>query len=188
MKTRAFWIAPLLVLLGLGAGLLAARLLAQPAAITVRFDDTPAAAAEIRVYVSGAVANPGVYPLHAGDRVVDAIDAAGGVTADADTEAVNFALRVRDEDHVHVARTGDPPATAPTETANPATQKVDINRADVFLLRTLPGVGATRAANIIASRQKDGPFSQSDDLVKRKLVTQTIYTQIKDRIEVTSAP
>ena len=54
--------------------------------------------AEIKVQVSGAVVAPGVYDLKAGDRVVDAVAAAGGPADDADADALNLARRLRDED------------------------------------------------------------------------------------------
>lgn len=170
--------------LGIGAGLLFATV-GQTGVVTVRFNDAPADGV-IRVYVSGAVRTPGVYSVRAGDRVVDAVGAAGGPAADADTEAINFAQRVQDEGQVYVPRVGEvaaPPTASATATIATAA-RVDINRADVALLRGLPGVGATRAANIIASRQKDGPFKTTDDLLARKLVTPNIYTQLKDLIEV----
>jgi competence protein ComEA len=191
MTPRALGAVCIALLLGLGCGLLAAHLLSSPAGIVVEFSPTPLAGSGVRVYVSGAVQNPGVYQVHAGDRIVDAVDAAGGPTADADTEAVNFALRIQDEEQIHIPRVGEiavaasDSAIAVVATATPAApvQRVDINHADVNLLRTLPGVGQVRAANIVASRQTAGPFKQPQDLVLRKLLTQKIFDQDKDRIE-----
>lgn len=63
----------------------------------------PAAAAEagdaapLRVYVAGAVQKPGVYTLNPGDRLADAVAAAGGIAATADLSPVNLALKVQDE-------------------------------------------------------------------------------------------
>ena len=59
-------------------------------------------APELRVYVAGAVKNPGVYPLAAGQRLVDGVEAAGGATGDADLEAVNLAIRVEDEGYYYI--------------------------------------------------------------------------------------
>ena len=64
-------------------------------------------AAEIKVYVTGAVASPGVYAVEAGSRLEHVVEAAGGLTGDADPEAVNLAVRVEDEQHWHVPRTGE---------------------------------------------------------------------------------
>jgi len=61
---------------------------------------------ELRVYVTGAVQRPGVYPLSNGERWIDALDAAGGPTEDADLAAVDMARRVRDEETILVPRQG----------------------------------------------------------------------------------
>ena len=81
-----------------------------------------AEARELRVYVAGAVKNPGVYPLASGNRLVDAVDAAGGVTYNADLEAVNLAMRVEDEGYYYIpAKMDEPAATGDRETADSAT-------------------------------------------------------------------
>ena len=59
------------------------------------------------MYISGEVARPGIYVLDEGDRLLAAIEAAGGATQDADLAAVNLALRVADEDHFDIPRIGD---------------------------------------------------------------------------------
>ncbi|MCH8346542.1 MAG: SLBB domain-containing protein [Chloroflexi bacterium] len=61
---------------------------------------------EIRVYVVGAVEAPGVYPLEAGSRWVDAVAAAGGATDEADLTAINLSRHARDEDHIVVPAIG----------------------------------------------------------------------------------
>jgi competence protein ComEA len=152
--------------------------------VIVQFPDQSASGSPMRVYVSGAVRNPGVYPLRQGDRVVDAVAAAGGPAEDADTEAVHFAQLVRDGQDLHVPRVGELVRAPATAADGAASQRVDLNTAGVELIRSLPGVGATRAANIVSSRQRDGPFQRSEDLLQRKLLTPSIYSQIKDLIEV----
>ncbi len=78
-------------------------------------DSTP----ELRVYVAGAVRQPGVYPLTSGDRLVDAVEAAGGATDDADLEAVNLAVRVEDEGYYYIpAKSTQSAADADLETAD----------------------------------------------------------------------
>ncbi len=86
----------------------------DPAPITTRPADT-GSAAEIRVQVAGAVATPGVYRLLLGDRLEDAVRAAGGFVPDADTSRVNLAQRVRDEQRIEIPflqRPATPPPTA----------------------------------------------------------------------------
>ncbi len=80
---------------------------AEAATPTVPGVSAPPAAEEIRVYVSGAVVNPGVYPLGPDDRIADAIAAAGGETGDAESTGLNMAARVRDEARYHIPKTGE---------------------------------------------------------------------------------
>ena len=69
----------------------------------------------LKVYVSGAVVKPGVYTLQEGDRLEDAVDAAGGATSGADLSAVNLALRIADERYYYIPELGElpPPAASP---------------------------------------------------------------------------
>jgi competence ComEA-like helix-hairpin-helix protein len=81
----------------------------DPAPVTVQPLVQPGGV-EIRVQVAGAVANPGVYRLAPGDRVEDAVRAAGGFAPDADTARVNLAQRVRDEQRLDIPASGQAPA------------------------------------------------------------------------------
>ena len=184
MTPRLLLLGGILVSAVLGAGLLAGHFLTRPSAVAVQFGPPAAGDGQVRVYVSGAVQHPGVYPLHPGDRIVDAVEAAGGAATDADTVAVNFAERIHDEEHIHVPQAGESvePSTPAADAAG--AQRVDLNRASAALLQSLPGVGATRAANIVASRQQQGPFRQPDDLRQRNLLTSQIYARVKHMIEV----
>jgi competence protein ComEA len=170
--------------LGVGLGVLLFSACGRAAPVTVRLADSTNASALIRVYVSGAVRTPGVYPLHGGDRVVEAVEAAGGPAPDADTEAVNFAQRLQDEQHLHVPRVGETPATPAPAGPRGSAQPLDINRADASLLSALPAIGSVRAQQIVDSRQRAGPFTDTKDLVQRSILTQSTYEQVKDLIEV----
>ena len=91
-----------------------------PAAVSIGSLGSPAKV-EIRVQVEGAVAQPGVYRLAQGDRVEDAIKAAGGLTANADSNRLNLAQRVRDEQRLDVPALAPPrDAPAPDAAAQPA--------------------------------------------------------------------
>lgn len=158
-------------------------MLGQPSAVVVQFAGTPQASPPIRVYVTGAVKSPGVYPLNADARIIDAVTAAGGLTAAADSQTIPMAQAVKDGQTVHIPPAGQPFVT--TDAAAAASPLVDLNHASINLLRTLPGIGATRAQNIIASRQTMGPFTTPNDLVTRKLVTAAIFSQIKGLVQVT---
>ena len=120
------------------------------------------------VHVAGAVAVAGVYELPGGSRVEGAIAAAGGVGPDADADALNLAAPLVDGSRVYVPRVGEEVpvavagATGPNE--NQVAAVVDVNRAPVDDLDSLPGVGPATAAAIVAERESNGPFAGVDDL------------------------
>ncbi len=146
-----------------------------PMATEVRDPSTPSPSSEpveIVVHVAGEVALPGVYPLRAGARVVDALAAAGGPTGDADTDAVNLAEVLHDGDRVVVPSAADEVLVLPgvsgsgsggASVSSPA-GPLDLNRADAASLDGLPGIGPSTAAAIVAYRDEHGPFSSVDAL------------------------
>lgn len=121
--------------------------------------------APILVYVTGEVNNPETtITLPYGSRVSDAIEAAGGLTENADLERVNLAAIARDGDQIHVPAIGDDETG---ETALPTSsggEIVYINSATLEELQTLPGIGATTAQAIIDYREENGPFTGLEDL------------------------
>ena len=116
------------------------------------------------VHVAGAVAVPGVYTLSAGSRVIDAVNAAGGLAVDADSDAINLAAVLSDGQRIYVPTVGEvvPPSVSADGTVAPG--PVDLNRATVDELETLPGVGPATAAAIVAYRDSHGPFASVDAL------------------------
>jgi len=134
--------------------------------------------AQLIVHVAGAVVSPGVYTLPSSARVVDAVAAAGGVAADADSDAINQAEPLHDGDRVYVPRLdedapiaigvtpGAPDAatTATDATAISSQHPLDLNEADAAQLDLLPGIGPATAAAIVAYRDEHGPFASVDDL------------------------
>jgi competence protein ComEA len=137
--------------------------------------------APIRVQVDGAVQSPGVYDLKSGDRVVDAITAAGGASAEADIEALNQARWLRDGEKLTVPASTRP---EPDMTALPAGQLLDINSATAAQLDQLPGIGEAYSQRIVDSREADGLYTAIDDLPTRKVLPQGTFDQIKNLISV----
>jgi competence protein ComEA len=116
--------------------------------------------AEVVVYVSGAVRRPGIVRLHEGDRVADAIDAAGGARRGADLGAVNLAARVADGQQVIV------PARIRSGAGGGSSGPVSLSSATLEQLDALDGVGPGIAQKILDFRDQHGGFSSVDQLAE----------------------
>lgn len=148
----------------------------------------------ILVHVDGAVQNPGVYSLPPGSRVQQAIQAAGGLSAKANQSAVNLAARLKDGDKLTIPAEGTPVAPQPVvvtsdrkeKSAGPATPNapVNLNTATLQELQTLPGVGPTRAQDIIDYRQAHGDFKTIDELQNVTGIGPVTFEKLKDFITV----
>jgi competence protein ComEA len=133
----------------------------------------PASAATALVYVVGAVARPGLYPVASGARIDDAVRAAGGLRADADAVAVDLAAHVSDGDEIAVPALGQPMRSAPNtkRTTHSRTRSsktraiVDVNTASAQALASVPGIGAAIAARIVEIREQDGAYTSFDELL-----------------------
>ncbi len=138
-----------------------------------------------RAYISGEVVSPGVYRFEPGDRVEQLVALAGGFTADADVDSVNLALRLKDEQQVHVPRAKPTPAPgAAIATGATESALVDLNSASVPELDTLPGIGEVTAQRIVDHRTKVGPFAAPEDLLTLKLVSSSTFEKIRDKVTV----
>lgn len=115
---------------------------------------------QVTVHVSGLVASPGLVSLAEGDRVADAIAAAGGLLPAADLRGVNLARPVVDGELVEITTQG---AYGPGLETNDGL--VHVNRADAAALESLPGVGPVLAERIVKYRDEHGPFASEDDLL-----------------------
>jgi len=142
-------------------------------------------ARELTVHVAGAVAHPGVVLLAQGDRVIDAIEAAGGPLPEADLENMNLAQVVQDGQKIAVPRkgAGAVPGTADAETAAGET-RVNLNTADMKTLEELPGIGPTLAERIVAYREKHGGFRSVDELKKVSGIGDKKIEEIRDLVEI----
>ncbi len=116
------------------------------------------------ISIGGAVTKPGFYPLQASDSIDALIRAAGGTNSSANLSGLE--LYVPEVGEAHGA------------------QKVDINRADVWLIEALPGIGETLAQRIVDYRQKNGLFNNVEELLKVPGIGSTTYDRIKDLITV----
>ena len=140
----------------------------------------------LRVYVSGAVAQPDVYELPAGSIVKDAIEAAGGATSEADLDRINLALSVADGQHIYVPRQGEeiPLISQPTKpsvtTSSKAGGQININTASQSEIETLPGIGPSKAQGIIENR----PYGSIEEIKKVPGIGEATFQKLKDLITV----
>ena len=155
--------------------------------------------ANITVYVSGEVVKPGVYVLLATARVIDALQAAGGATNQADLVVVNLAASLVDAAQVFIPRIGSTPrVTLPRPHAGinlpiadgagggatSAAGIVDINSATLFDLDALPGVGPSTAQAIIDYRTANGPYASVDDLLNVRGIGPSKLAAMRTRVRV----
>ena len=154
---------------------------------------------ELKVYVSGAVTNPGVYTLQAGARLVDALAAAGGATAEVDLVGVNLARRVQDEGHYHIPRVGEaqqagaaadgaPGFSPASDGPQQGNRPINLNTASLDLLVTLPGIGPAKARAIVEYRQRNGPFKSVDEIINVPGIGPSTYELIRPVVTVSRTP
>ncbi len=138
--------------------------------------------APLVVYVSGAVQHPhGVYTLPTGSLVRDAIQAAGGPTDDADLDAINLAKPLYPYEQVLVPTRTAPPSAPATASA---TLLLDLNRATEAELEQLPGIGPSRAQEIVAYRESHGPFASVEEIQQVPGIGPTTYERIAPYLTV----
>ena len=141
--------------------------------------------AVIFVDIKGEVKKPGVYQMKVGDRVKDALDAAGGLTAEADSQKVNLAQRVEDQMVIVVPKVGEEAEAIPAGVTSKEVSKegkVNINTATVEELKTLKGVGEKKAEAIIEYRKKNGSFKTKEDLMKVRGIGKKLFESFEERI------
>ena len=146
--------------------------------------------AYICIYVAGSVVNPGVYNLAEGSRVYEAIEMAGGAAPGADLTSINLAKPLTDSEMVYVPAEGEAPSAsyaagaAPTSAAGGAqgSGPVNINTASVEELKTLNGIGDSLAQAIVDDRERNGPFTSVDDLVRVSGIGAKTLARFADKV------
>ncbi len=197
----------LYVLLGVMAGFVLAGVLVfvsrAPAGEPIVLQPAPTKA-PIAVHVVGAVPRPGLYELAEGARVQDAIDAAGGMLADASVDTLNLAALLKDgqqlvipfQDDREVTKAGDtvdlpssdsesdiPPNATDEPFDNTNGELLNLNTATLEELESLPGIGPTLAQRIIDYRDQNG-FYAIEDIMNVSGIGESTFEEIKDLITV----
>ena len=159
----------------------------------------------ICVFVCGAVMREGVYELPEGSRVIDAVNAAGGYSEEADRNYINQALYVTDTQRVEIPTLEETEELrkagytsceeesdsggegrerkAPGE-GNPSSGRVNINTAGRDELMTLPGIGENKASKIIEYRESHGRFGAEEEIMNVSGIGSSVYDRMKDQITV----
>ncbi len=192
------------ILLGIVSGLLISGaiilIIAPPRGKPIELSPLPTPAPLV-VYITGSVTHPGVYSLPRLSRVSNAIEAAGGLLPDADQTAINLAAKLSDGQKIVVPKINAPviglagstpdaqPASSQPGASTPSSDNpLDLNAATLEQLDLLPGIGPTRAADILAYRNQHGSFKTIDEIMEVSGIGQTTFDRIKAMIYVDSAP
>jgi len=130
----------------------------------IEISTPPSQELNVEIYIGGAVTNPGSYPSKTGDSIADIIQAAGGISSHADLHRLELYIYGVEEEE--------------------QPQKIDINRAEMWLLQALPGIGEVKAQSIVDYRRQNGPFHNINELTKVKGIGATTYENIKHLITV----
>ena len=155
---------------------------------------------EVIVHVTGSVKSPGVVKLKEGSRIEDAIEAAGGLTENADISKVNLAFVVEDGTKIRIPSSLDEDVgdgdvvdsgsgenivvEENTTSSGKNGQIVNINKATVTELETLPGIGASLAGRIVEYRSQNGKFASVEDIKNVSGIGESKFNSIRDFISV----
>lgn len=142
----------------------------------------------ILVHVAGEVKNQGVITLEFESRVIDAIEAAGGLTQNASTEGLNLARTLVDGEYLFIPSkelvTTDPPNPKPSLSNLENTTLININTASLAILDQLPGIGTTKAQDIIEYRLSHGPFQSLEEIMNVPGIGKEIFDEIRELITI----
>ncbi len=159
----------------------------------------------IFIDIKGEVVNPGVYEIQLGDRVIDAVQMAGGFTNEATTDNVNLSKKLKDEtviiipsylkDYENVTIKNDYEIDSNDdivqteenenyEKIESSSSLVNINTASVVELMSLDGIGETKAKAIIEYRDTSGGFKSIEDIKNVSGIGESTYENIKNNITV----
>jgi len=203
MDIKGTWKA---TLIGVFFGLLSVGIIflitRPPRGIPIQLKPPPTPSPYV-VYVSGAVAEPGIYSLIAGSRIQDAMEAAGGHQPSADLDGINLAAFIEDGDQIWVPyqklMLSTPQPQESSSSTSPQTNDenehpqiapllININTASISELDRLPGIGPQKAAEIIAYRDANGPFEHIEEIEMVSGIGPVTFENIKTLICILDQP
>lgn len=146
---------------------------------------------EIVIHITGQVVNQGIVKLKEGARVIDAIEAAGGTTKDADLSKINLAYMLEDGIKIYVPSINDTEESYSQSnlsgignTSNNKALRININTATAIDLEKLPGIGSSIASRIVSYRNENGKFSSIDGLKNVSGIGESKFNNIKAYVYV----
>lgn len=175
----------------------------------VSSNDTGEKAEEIKIYVTGCVKNQGIVTLIKGQLIDDALRLAGGATKEADLGSINLVYKLEENTMLYIKSRKE--IQSVSQSANDAGEagkgikiikdsggavvnenrqasisggKININKASIDELDTLPGIGQATAQDIISYRENNGPFKTIQDIMKVPRIKETRFEKIKDFITI----
>lgn len=138
----------------------------------------------IYVDIKGEVINPNVYKIKKGLRVIDVINLAGGLTEESDTSNINLSKIVTDEMVIVIKSKNNEEVYIDSDVdINNNNQLIDINTCTIDELLTLPGIGESKANNIIEYRKKN-KFNTINDIMNVSGISESLFNKIKEYIKV----
>lgn len=151
---------------------------------------------EIVVHITGAVEKEGIVRIKEGSRIIDAIEAAGGMTSEVNLERVNLAYTLKDGQKIYIPKISDTKEVEyingetenymivynGTEEDSSSNTKININTANISQLESISGIGESTANKIIEYREKNGKFKTIEDIKNVSGIGELKYENIKDDI------
>ena len=154
--------------------------------------------------IKGSVKNPGVYEFKKNDRVIDAINMAGGLLKNANTSNINLSQKLVSEMVIYVMnnseiKNGSKVISCDTKCKTEVIEvnncveekkletsknKININTATVEDFTGLSGIGEVKAKSIVEYRKSNGNFKSIEDIKNISGIGEALFNKIKDNIEV----
>lgn len=140
--------------------------------------------ASVYIHVLGQVKKPGVYRFDKEPRGIEVVEKAGGFTKNADTASVNLALSVSDGTQFVIEDKRNAKKKAGASKKEEDDKRVNLNTASQEELQTIPGIGPSKAVQIISYRETNGSFKTIEDIMKISGIKEGVFNKIKDSIKV----
>jgi competence protein ComEA len=156
----------ILLLCLISGGILMAIEFSRHQAVEIVLNSKEAQGYKGEVFIGGAVANPGYYPMREEDTIMGIVQSAG-LASNANTDRLKIFIPTVNEIN---------PLQKP--------QKINLNRAETWLFEALPGIGQSKAQAIVDYRNKYGYFHRIEDLLKVNGISKSILDNIRDLVTI----